>query len=178
PWGTAPHHGCRGGARGDAHAGGETARCHPLEYARDGGPLWLEPEHGQSHLARLRPAAASHRGLQALEGPALRGEGAGYRGPVPGSPRSRLGVVRRREVANSGPGSPPAAAADAAGPSGTPHTRLHAPWHDVALRGVGCQDGDGYWSRSSTPSRRGVSEVPRRDRSSRAAGARYPPDPR
>src|SRR5947209_13802188 len=38
----------------------------------------VEPKHGQSHLARLRPAAASDGDLQALEGPALRGEGAGY----------------------------------------------------------------------------------------------------
>jgi hypothetical protein len=38
------------------------------------------PEHGQPHLARLWPGAASTRGLQALEGLALRGEGAGYRG--------------------------------------------------------------------------------------------------
>jgi len=41
--------------------GGETARGHPLEYPRNGRALWLEPEHGQSHLAGLRPAAAGYR---------------------------------------------------------------------------------------------------------------------
>ena len=66
-------------SRCDAHAEGETARGHPLEYQLNGRALRLEPEHGQWHLARLRPAAAPDRGLQAVEGPALRKEGAGYR---------------------------------------------------------------------------------------------------
>src|SRR5207245_10110499 len=65
----APHAGCRRPARADAHAAGETGPRQPLEFAGDGRALWLEPEHGQSKLAGLRPAATSDGRLQALEGP-------------------------------------------------------------------------------------------------------------
>ena len=70
PGGPAYHQrcGCRAGA--DAHVGSEAGRRYALEYPVHGPGLRAEPEHGQSHLARLRAPAASRRDVQAVEGPA------------------------------------------------------------------------------------------------------------
>lgn len=40
--------------------------CHAFEHALHGASRWHEPDAGVAHLARLRPAAAPSRDLQAL----------------------------------------------------------------------------------------------------------------
>ena len=75
-------------------------------------------------LARLRPAAAPHRDLQALLRPGLRGQGARRGRPLPGPAGARAGAVRGREAPD--PGGPGHGAgvphAARASPSGAPTT--------------------------------------------------------
>ena len=78
-------------------------------------------QHGQAHLARLRPAAASGGDVQALQRSAVHRQGARHRGPVPGAARPRARAVRGREVADPGAGSHPAAAAAWPGASRAAH---------------------------------------------------------
>src|SRR6202047_249647 len=89
---------------------------HALEHARDGQALRLEPEHGEPHLAGLCAAAASSRGLQAFQRPAVHRESARYRRALPPSARPCAGVVRRREEPDPGTRSQSAAVADAPRP--------------------------------------------------------------
>src|SRR5439155_859541 len=81
------------------------------------------------HLARVRPATASHRDVQAVARPAPDREGPRHRRPLHESPRACRRAVRGREGANPGAGPRPAPAADAAGADRTPDARLRAPRH-------------------------------------------------
>jgi hypothetical protein len=72
--------GCRAGA--GLHFGNEAGRRHALEHPVHGAGLRAEPEHGQSDLARLRAAAASHRDVQAVEGSAVHRESPRHRRAV------------------------------------------------------------------------------------------------
>ena len=93
----------------------------------------------------FRVAPASERDLQAVARPVVDRESPGHRRVVYQSARSCCRAVRRREIADpsAGPLGPPAA--DATGPSRTPHPRLHTARDDVVVCGARCAD----WPRSS-----------------------------
>src|SRR5712692_8387122 len=68
----------------DAHvervdAGDGAPRSDALEHPRDGAAVWAQPDSRQSNLARVRPATAPGGDVQAVQGPAVHRESAGYR---------------------------------------------------------------------------------------------------
>ena len=78
-------------------------------------------EHGQPRLARLWPAAASGRDLQALDRSAVHRQSARHRWLVSESADQSDGAVRGREEPDSSPGSDATAAAPGPGCSGAAH---------------------------------------------------------
>ena len=140
--------------------------------------LDAESRHGRPHLARLRPAAASERDVQAVARPALRREGARRRRPLSGAAGSGVGPERRREEPDSGPRPDRADSADDVRLARAPDARLPSPRHDVAVRGARCGDRQGHRRVSSPASQSGVPAVPRDDRRPRAGGPRRASDPR
>ena len=63
----------------------------------------LSPQHREPHLACLRAATPPHRDLQAVGGPPLHREGAGYCGALPQPAGPGAGLVRGREVPDPSP---------------------------------------------------------------------------
>src|ERR1700733_8728079 len=136
---TAPGHAAQterraGGAGADHDAGIDAQGRHSLVDAVAGSRVGAEPKHREPHLARLRSPAAPQRDLQIIEGPAVHREGARYRWTLPEPTGPRSGVVRGREVSDSGVRPNTAAAPHAARTVGTAHSRLCAPWHDLPVR--------------------------------------------
>src|SRR4051794_33480083 len=103
--------------RGDDDAGDPAERCHTVEHALDGESVWRIGLDRAPDLARLLPAAAQERDLQALHRSALGREGARHRRSLSRPARTRSGPLRRREDADSGARPHPAPAATAPRPS-------------------------------------------------------------
>ena len=112
----------RGGDQPDPRE--PAGRRHALELARHGQGERPVHRHGAADLARLRPAAAPGRDLQALDRPRLRRQGARRGRAVHGPAGSGAGPVRRREKPDPGARPHPAAAADAPGPGRASVARL------------------------------------------------------
>src|SRR3989442_5589206 len=164
---------------GDAgDAGDDAARRDALEHPHARAPVWAQPNGGQSDLARVQLAPASGQDVQAVQGSAVHRQGPRHRRALPQSAGQGAGPVRRRESPDSSLGSPAAAVADAARAGGAPDPRLHAPWHDLALRRAERQDGQGHRGVSPPAPRGGIPPVPRHDRGGRAAVARRACDSR
>ena len=112
--GTADDH-RRAGRGGDHQDAGEHAR------GRDALVDALDGERGRAHavggaadLAGVRAAAPPAGDLEALQGPAVRGQGPRCRRAVPEPARAGRGAVRGREVPDPGAGPDRADPADAA----------------------------------------------------------------
>src|ERR1019366_3587557 len=71
----------RGGDRGDP--GGDPEERHALVAGLDGGEVRAVALDDRADLAGLRPQAAPRRRVQAIDGPAVRGEGGGRRRALP-----------------------------------------------------------------------------------------------
>ncbi len=168
--GAADHRRRGGRAPGRPDAGGGTAERHALEHARDGAPRRHEPDRGEPHLARLRPAAAPGGDLQALHRSGIRREGARHCRALPGPAGARPGAVRGREAANPGRAGHGAGIPSAAGPSRTAHSRLPPPRHARPLRRPRREGRHGDPRlRAASPQHR-VPCLPRPRRAGRAAG--------
>src|SRR5918911_650726 len=92
---------CSEGLTNQAVAGEVSACAHTVGKWRERfatarlAGLSDEPRSGAPRLARLRPAAAPERDLQALDRPRIRGEGARHRRPLPRPTGPGAGPVRR-----------------------------------------------------------------------------------
>src|ERR1700691_2667017 len=94
---------------------------HALVAGRDGPAQRRVGVHGRADLAQVRPEAPPHRRVQAVYGPAVRGEGRRRRRPVPQPAGEGGRAVRGREVGYPGPGPLAAGAADDARHARAPH---------------------------------------------------------
>src|SRR5665811_2395806 len=78
---------------GGRHVGGDAEECHALVAGVDGQAVGIVQDDDRADLEGLRAQAAPGRWVQALLGPAVRGEGLRRRRPLPGSTRERGGAV-------------------------------------------------------------------------------------
>lgn len=111
-------------------------------------PATVDPRHGPGHrfephghqpyLACLRPATASQPSFRIVARSTAGAESAPYRRAVRKPARPSGGVLRGREVADSGFGSHRAAPARAAR---TSHTNTAA-WHDLAVAALDAKSGN------------------------------------
>ncbi len=176
--GAAPDYGCASGAIDHRHARNEAGRRHALEYSDAREENRAESQHGGSDLARIRPAAASQRDVQAVARPVVCRKDARHRRPLsgPAGPCPRL--ERGREKPDSGPRSHGADPADDLRLARAADARLSPARHHVAVRSARRGHRQSHWRVSSAPSQPGVPAVPRDDRRERGARPRCPFDPR
>ncbi len=153
----APHRDGREGGRGgradaDHDAEGRDALAGP-EHGREDGRVARD---GAPDPVGVQPEAAPERDVQAVDGPAVRRQGAGHRGALhgPAGPRGR--PVRGREAADPGPGPDAAGPADGAGRGRAENPRLRPPRHDDALRRARRRHRRGGRQALRPPSRHGV----------------------
>jgi DNA-binding CsgD family transcriptional regulator len=97
-----------GGGRGGGHVGVHAGQRDALVAGEDGAADWVEHVHDRADLEVLRPQTAPGRRVQAVQRPAVRGEGLRRRRALPGPARGRGGAVGGREVPSSGPVPVPA----------------------------------------------------------------------
>ena len=175
-----PAHGQRRGSRtgGDDDARVDAAGRHAVEHALDGEGVRHEFRDGEPDLAGLRPAAAPHGDLQALDRPAVHRKGARCRGALHGPAGAGGRALRGREVADPGARPHPADASAASGDARPPDPRLQAQRHHLALRRPRHRYRRGHWKMLSAPPVRRVQEVPRGHREGGAEGAGRPSGPR
>ena len=107
------------------HSGESTGSCDALVNARHGQSLRTESVEHQPHLAGLFPRPPSRRNIQAFSRSAVHRKGARHRRPVSRSAGSCPGVMRGREVADSGVGSYCPSAAHTPRTDRTPHPTHH-----------------------------------------------------
>ena len=119
-------------------------------------------------LPALRPAAAPHRELQAVQRSVLRREAARRGRPVPEPAGQRAGALRGREEPVPGAGAHPADAAHGLRLCRGRHARLQAPRHDHAVRCAERAQRRGAGRVQAASSASGVPVVPARDRQGRA----------
>ena len=138
-----------------------------------------QPVDGLADLAGVRAAAASGGALEAVQGPAVRGEGQGHRRPLPRPARAGAGVVRGREVPDPSARPLRADVADAARHAGAGDaTTTSATAPQACSPRSNITTGKVIGSASLPPSRDRVQEVPADDRPGGARRARRAPDPR
>ena len=118
----------------------DAARRDALEQPRHGESERVGAHDDSTDLARVWPAAASHRDVQAVDRSVAHREGAGHRRPVYASADACRRVLCRRESADSSVGSHATRVADAPGAGRTPHARLPAAWHDHVVCGAQRED--------------------------------------
>ena len=89
------------------HPGGAAPGRDALVAGLDGPAQRPVGVHGRPDLAEVRPEAAPHRRVQAVDRPAVRGEGRRRRRPLPQPAGEGRGAVRGREVGRSRPWTGP-----------------------------------------------------------------------
>ena len=94
-----------------------------------GGAGRAEPDSGVEDLAGVRSATAQAGLLEAVERPAVRGQGPRRRGPVSQPARGRGGALRGREVPDPSPGPDRPDPADASRHAGAGQSRLRTGRH-------------------------------------------------
>ena len=112
----------------------------------------------------FEPQAAPRRRVQAVQRPAVRGEGLRRRRAVPEPARGRGGAVRGREVPGPGPGTVAAGVPDDAGHAREAHPRLRPPRHHQPVRGVQHRRRHRDLQPAPPAPRHRVQEVPDQDR--------------
>ena len=105
--------------------------------------------------------------VQAVDRPAVRGEGRRRRRALPQPARARRGALRRRESADPGPGPVPAGAADDARHARAAHPRLRPARHHQPVRRVQHRRRNRDQPAAPPAPRDRVQEVPDRDRQGR-----------
>lgn len=87
-------------------------------------------------LEGVRAETTSRGRVQALQRPAVRGQGLRHRRPLPEPARIRRGLLRGREIAGASTGTFPTGVPDDAGHARKTHPRLRPPRHDQPVRRV------------------------------------------